>query len=116
MNTLFIGLLISLAYGALSLLVVYWLEDGSDALRLLAAYAGSFNTAISFGLIIGTALIVYQSQAYIPHVINSTFTTEQLEGTDYLKYKDRFESLGDSVTFMAEFAIVAFVVLSYCDF
>lgn len=116
MNTLFIGLLISLAYGALSLLVVYSLEDGPAAARFLAAYVGSFNTAISLGLVVGTTLIIYQSQAFIPHIIGSTFTTEQLAGTDYFKYKRRFDSLGDSVTFMAEFAVVAFVVFAYCDY
>jgi len=116
MNTLFVGLLISLAFGGLSFLVVYSLEDSSDATRFAAAYLGSFNTAISFGLIIGTALIVYRSQTFIPDVIKSTFSTEQLAGTDYFKYRDRFNSLGDSVTFMAEFAVVAFAIFAYCDF
>jgi hypothetical protein len=116
MNTLFVGLLISLAYGGLGLLVVYCLEGWPDAARFLAAYVGSFNTVISLGLVTGTALIVYQSQAFIPQIISSAFTAEQLADTEYFKYKRRFESLGDSVTFMAEFAVVAFVVFAYCEF
>jgi len=116
MNIMFIGLLISLAYGGLSLLVVYALEERADALKFIQAYIRSFNTAVAFGLIIGTALIVYESQAFIPQIINSSFSYDQLEGTDYFKYRRRFNSLGDSITFMAEFGVVAFVVFAYCDF
>ena len=116
MNMMFMGLLLSLAYGGLSLLVVWALEEKTDAVCFIQAYVRAFNTAIAFGLIIGTALIVYQSQRFIPQTINSSFTTEQLAKTEYFKYRRRFESLGDSVTFMAEFGIIAFVVFAYCDF
>lgn len=115
MNMMFIGLLVSLAYGALSLLAVYAFEERTDAARFLEAYVRSFNTAIAFGLIIGTALIVYHTQAVIPQIIESCFKAEQLP-TEYVNYRSRYNNSGDSITFMGEFAIVAFVVFAYCNF
>jgi hypothetical protein len=116
MNTLFIGMLLSLAYGALSVLIVYAIEDRSSAAEFVKAYLATFNTAITFGLIIGTALIVYRSQSVIPEIIGAAFTADQPATTEYFKFRRRFESLGDSVTFMGEFGAVAFVVFAYCGF
>jgi len=116
MNTLFVGMLLSLAFGVLSVIIVYSLEDRLDAAEFIRAYVASFNTAITFGLIIGTALIVYRSQTLIPEVLSATFTADQLATTEYFKFRRRFSSLGDSVTFMGEFAVVAFLVFTYCDF
>jgi len=116
MNTLFIGMLLSLAYGAISVSIVDALEDRSSAAAFVKAYLATFNTTIAFGLIIGTALIVYRSQAVIPEVISATFTADRLAATEYFKFRRRFDNFGDSVTFMGEFAVIAFVIFAYCDF
>src|SRR5665213_4536805 len=65
-NQVFWGLLISVAYGAVTAGVVYWLDS-----NLIGAYAETFvilfNCIISGGLIIGSALFVYSSQDDVPH-------------------------------------------------
>jgi hypothetical protein len=115
MNTVFGGLLISLGYGLASVTLVYFLETKSDAQKFWVAYASSFNTLISLGLIVGTALIVFRSQFVIPQIITSAFPATDLP-VEYFAYKRKFLSLGDSITFMAEFSVVAFIVFTYCQF
>lgn len=115
MNTLFVGLLLSLLCGGAGALAVYKLEGEPEAAKFVEAYVGTFNTAIAFGLILGTALIVFRSQRHIPDIIGAVFRADELP-PDYFKYRHRFYSLGDSITFMGEFAAVAFIVFAYCDF
>lgn len=116
MNTFFLGLVLSLAYGLLSSTLLYFLEGKSEAQMFLAAYNNSFKTLIAFGLILGTALVVFRSQNVIPQTIEAAFTNEQLLETDYLTYKRRFISGKRSMVFAAEFTVVSFVIFSYCQF
>ncbi len=80
-------------------------------------HAGRQNTLFhSPGLILGTALVVYRSQNVIAATIEAAFTQEQLSKTDYFFYKGRFASRRRSATFSAQFAIVAFVIFTSCQF
>jgi hypothetical protein len=116
MNTLFFGMMLSLVYGLLNSVIIYFLEGTSESRHFLAAYNISFKTLISFGLILGTALVVFRSQNVIPQTIEAAFTDNQLQKTDYFFYKHRFFSRRRSLTFSAEFAAVGFLIFSYCQF
>lgn len=116
MNTAFAGLAISLIFGVLGALAVYFVGGPNDAQQLLVAYCISFKTLLTLGLIVGTTLIVYRSQSVIPESIETAFTPAQLSPTDYSVYKNRFISRRRSLSFAAEFMVVGFVVFSYCHF
>lgn len=116
MNTLFAGLAVSLGYGVFSTAWVY-LHDGQvDAQLFFAAYTTSFKTLFSFGLILGTALIVYRFQHLIPRTIEDAFSVGQLEATQYQFHKQRFSSRRRSMEFAAQFIVIGFVIFWYCQF
>ena len=116
MHTLFVGLGISLAYGALCALVLYYLEGNSHYAQFIEAYVRSFGSFLSFGLIAGTALIVFKSQGLIPEVIENAFTAKQLEGTGYFLYRARYFSLRRSVGQISSYTTVGFVIFTLCSF
>jgi len=116
MNTIFLGFIISLIYCLLSAGLIYFLEGIPEAKLFLVAYNITFKTLISLGLILGTAMVVYASQSVIPETIEAAFTEDQLQGTDYDMYKQRFVSLRRSMEFSAEFALVSFVIFYLCQF
>jgi hypothetical protein len=113
---LFIGLIISLAYGLFSALLLYYLGDKAEAQDFFVAYTSSFKTLVSLGLIVGAALIIFLSQDLIPNTIQAAFTTQQLAATDYYMYKRRFYSLARSISFSGVFAVIGFVIFSNCQF
>lgn len=112
----FSGLFISLVYGVVSSAFLWYFSSKFEAQQFFVAYTSSFKTIISLGLILGTAVIVFVSQAVIPKTIEDAFTKAQLSNTDYGYYKRRFGSLRISLTFSAEFLVVAFIIFSYCRF
>ena len=116
MNTLFCGLAASLAYGLVGACVLFRLGGIGQVHAFLSAYSSSFKTLFSFGLIIGTALVVYRSQGVIPETIEAAFGESHLSKTQYFFYKKRFQSLRRSITFSADFVVVAFVIFSYSGF
>jgi hypothetical protein len=117
MILLFYGLGGSLVYGAFGLACIYYLDGEAEAKRFLLTYTISFKTIISLGLILGTWLIVYYTQYVISETIEAAFTQEELDTTDYFINKEKFESLKRSITFSAQFIVVAFVVFTYfCKF
>jgi hypothetical protein len=116
MNTLFFGLGASAAYGFLGVGILFIIGGLTEAQPFFVAYTTSFKTLFSFGLILGTALIVFRSQHVIPHTIEAAFTHAQLSKTQYFFYKKRFQSLWRSIEFAAEFIVVGFVIFSYCGF
>ena len=65
MNTLFFGLAMSAAYGVLSASILFLTGGTNQVHAFLVAYTTSFKTLFSFGLILGTALIVFRSQEVI---------------------------------------------------
>jgi hypothetical protein len=116
MLMLFLGLAVSLAYGLLGSALLLYLDGKSDAKLFFVAYTSSFKTIISLGLILGTAIIVASTQNDIPETIEAAFTETQLSKTHYSYYKRRFASRRISLTFSAEFTVVAFIIFSYCQF
>jgi hypothetical protein len=112
----FLGLGVSAAYGLLGSAFLFYLDGRKEAQLFLAAYTSSFKTIISLGLGLSIALIVYKFQKVIPQTIEAAFTETQLAVTDYFKYKQRFFSLFRSITFSAEFIVVAFFIFSYSRF
>ena len=116
MNTLFFGLGASAAYGLLGAAILFKLGGMSEVQAFLAAYTTSFKTLFSFGLILGTALVVFRTQTVIPQTIEAAFAPDQLSDTKYSLYKRRFQSPRRSITFAADFIVVAFVIFSYCGF
>jgi len=116
MLMLFLGLGVSAAYGLLGSALILYLGGKEEAQLFFTAYTSSFKTILSLGLILGTALIVYKFQSAIPKTIETAFTETQLSATEYFVYKERFFSLFRSITFSAEFIVVAFVIFSYARF
>jgi len=116
MNTLFFGLGASAVYGLLGAGLLFKLGGLTQVQAFLAAYTTSFKTLFSFGLILGTALIVFRSQSVIPQTIEAAFTAAQLSKTQYFFYRKRFLSPRRSINFAAEFVVVSFVIFSYCGF
>jgi hypothetical protein len=117
MILLFYGLGISLIYGLLGLALVSYFDGKVEAQRFFVAYSTSFKTIISLGLILGTWLIVYRTQDVISETIEAAFTQEELDATHYFINKQKFYSLARSISFSAEFIVVAFVVFNYlCQF
>jgi hypothetical protein len=113
----FYGLGASLGYGLLGLACVYYLDGEAEAKRFFLAYTLSFKTIISLGLILGTWLIVYRTQDVISETIEAAFTQEELDATNYFMNKQKFYRLKSSITFSAQFIVVAFVVFNYfCQF
>ena len=116
MNTLFFGLGASVVYGLVGAGIVFTYGGMSEVQGFLAAYTTSFKTLISFGLILGTALVIFRSQALIPQTIEAAFDEAHLSETQYFFYKKRFQSPRRSIVFAAEFTVVAFVIFTYCGF
>jgi len=116
MFVFFTGLIISCAYAALGYFLVLYFEGESAALDFFKAYTSSFKTIISLGLILGTALIVFDAQKDIPDRIEDAFTEKQLEGTEYNVYKEHFWSLRKTILFAAELIVIAFFIFDYCHF
>ena len=115
MNTVFVGLAISLAYGVVGAGILFPLEGGAETYNFWEAYVSTFRSLFSLGLILGTALVVHRTQALIPERIEASFTEEQLAATTYSTYRDRYVSRRRSVTFAAEFVVAAFVIFSLCQ-
>lgn len=115
MLLLFLGLAVSLAYGLLGSALIFYFDGLPDAQLFFAAFTTSFKTIISLGLILGTAMIVFRTQKLIPQTIEAAFDDDDLPD-DYYYYRRRFSSLRISLTFMAEFVVVGFIIFSYCQF
>lgn len=116
MFTLFVGLGISAGYGLVGFVLSSSIGGDDDGRTFFVAYTTSFKTILSFGLILGIAGIVFQYQRAIAETVRATFTKEELAATDYYRYEHRFFSRFRSVTFSAEFIIIAWIIFSYAHF
>src|SRR5437868_14287400 len=117
MILLFVGLGVSLCYGFVGLVLVSYLDGREEARLFFVAYTSSFKTIISLGLILGTWLIVYRTQDVISETIEAAFAQQELDATNYFMNKQKFYRLKSSITFSAQFIVVAFVVFNYfCQF
>jgi hypothetical protein len=112
----FYGLAISVIFGIVGTVLVFYIEGEPDALEFFRAYNSSFKTVISLGLILGTWMVVYDKQKDIPDMIEAVFTKAQLEKTDYEIQKERFWSLQRTINFTAQVVFVAFLIFISCQF
>ena len=110
----FLGLLLSVAYGVLGGVLLWYSRGLAEAQSFFAAYTTSFKTVLSFGLILGTALLVYYGQDVIPITIEKAFNRRLTE--DYYYYKRRFSSRRVSLTYSGEMVIVGFVIFASAQF
>lgn len=116
MFTLFGGLGISVAYGVLGFALSHYMGGSDDGRTFFTAYTTSFKTILSLGLILGIAAIVYKYQRAIAETIRGAFNEAELSDTEYYRYEHRFFSTFRSVTFSAEFVIIAWIIFSYAHF
>lgn len=115
MLTVLVGFAVSLVYCVVGMGFIE-MFDGASAVRpFFIAYAVSFKTLFTQGLIIGTALLVLRTQGVITAVIERVFKSEQLP-KEYHEYRSRYVSARRSLTFAAEFAVIAFVLFLYAQF
>jgi hypothetical protein len=112
---LFIGFAGSLLYGLFTAVILYTLGGKADAQRYLTLYIGPFNSLVTLGLILATALIVRTSQHLIPDTIESAFAKEDLSEA-YWENRRRYFSLWRTIEFAAELVIMAFAIFHYCHF
>jgi hypothetical protein len=113
---LFIGFVVSLAYGLCSAGILYSVTGKADAQRFLVMYIGPFNTLVTLGLIVATALIVASSQNIIPDTIEAAFSPADLSSTTYYENKQRYYSLRRTITFAAEMIVISFAIFHFCHF
>ena len=81
MNHIFVGFFLAALYGAASSALVWYFRGFETFSKYHEAYFKSFNCAISGGLIISAAILVYKTQKSIPDLIRATFKIELLEKT-----------------------------------
>lgn len=117
MNTLFTGLLLSLAYGFAGSFLLFLYDGQAEAKAFFVAYSHSFRTLMSFGLILGTYLIVYKTQDQIPRTIECAFSKWIIKSNpQYRLYRARFYSLRRTITHSGSFAAVGFAIFHYSHF
>jgi hypothetical protein len=68
------------------------------------------------GLILGIAGIVFKYQRAIAQTIRAAFNEAELSTTEYYRYEHRFFSLFRSLTFSADFVIIAWIIFAYAHF
>jgi hypothetical protein len=114
-NQVFWGLAISVAYGAASAGIIFWLQPGALE-HYVETFVVSFNCIISGGLIIGTAFFVYSSQKSVPRFIEESFDAAALSKTKFAKQKLRYLSRGRSMRFATYFTLASFFIFFACKF
>ncbi|HEX8692647.1 MAG TPA: hypothetical protein VF746_09525 [Longimicrobium sp.] len=112
----FMGFGVSLVYGLAGTALIHAVEGREEAQQFLRMYIGPFNTLVTLGLGVVTALLIGSSQHMIPNAIEATFTTEELSTTDYFENKRRYSSLSRTIVFASEMIIIGFIVLQVCHF
>ncbi|MDP9193128.1 MAG: hypothetical protein M3P06_15630 [Acidobacteriota bacterium] len=118
MQTVFRGIGISVLYGIISFALIIHSDGSAAAYDFAVAFIRSYNSLISFGLIIGSTLIVYRSQNIIPETIETTFREDETElwPNGYLFYLDRYENRIRSLMIIAVYATFGFLIFSTCRF
>ena len=113
---MFGGFAISLGYGLLASVLVYSVHGLGAALVFFHTYTTSFHTLVSLGLILGTALIVGDTQQVIPTIIEESFEDSELEGTAYCHFKGLLFNRRRSITWSSELALASFLIFILCKF
>lgn len=111
----FIGFGVSLVYGLAGAALISAVSGRADAQEFLKMYIGPFNTFVTLGLGVATALIIGNSQHVIPETIETAFIPQTLPEA-YFENRQRFYSLRRTITFASQMIILGFMVLHYCQF
>jgi len=107
MNNAFLGFFLSALYGVGTAAAVWALVSEAEFQGYQKAFFVTFNCAISGGLVMTTAILVFKSQMYVPKVIENTFSARELSQTSYTKQRTKFLSIVRSLTFSSSFALAA---------
>jgi hypothetical protein len=116
MYLMFAGFAISFGYGIAASSVLFLTHGLREAQTFLQTYVSSFNTLISLGLILGTALIVGRTQSLIPRTIEDAFEDHELQETRYPHFKALFCDRKKSIIWSAELALASFLIFLLCKF
>lgn len=116
MNHIFVGFFLAALYGAASSALVWYFRDFETFSKFQETYFKSFNCAISGGLIISAAILVYKTQKSIPDLIRATFKIELLEKTEYEINERKYFALHRSLSFSTTFAAVSFLIFYLAKF
>lgn len=110
------GLAISLVYDIAGTGIVWYLDGFPQAQLFFDAYTNSFKTLVSFGLVLGTTLILLRTQKVVQTTVERAFTKDQLLKTKYYIYRDHFWRRRKTMIFAGQLTIIGFVVFSSCKF
>lgn len=116
MNHVFYGFGLSVLYGILTVVAVWFASNAASANAYAKAFFSSFNCAIAGGFVISAAILIFKSQAWIPELIEKTFDAEQLTDTEYAEHKRRFFAASRSASFATIFVAIAFFIFSFAKF
>ena len=116
MNHLFVGVAIAVTYGALTGLLIWKLSGEAAFAEYLRVFFQAYNGAIVGGLIFSTAILIYRSQRWIPNLIESNFSQEELAATEYPEQKRRFLSAARSAGFATTFVVISFGLFAFAKF
>ena len=116
MNHIFIGFFVATVYGAIAAGVVWYIEGFDTYSEFQNAYFVSFNCAISGGLIISAAILVFKTQASVPNLIEEVFGDNLLADTEYGMNRAKFFSLSRSISFSTTFVVVSFCIFYLAEF
>lgn len=116
MNHVFYGVGFAVIYGIVTGLFA-WLINGHEAFtEYTKAFFISFNCAISGGLIVSAAILIFRFQSCIPDRIEEVFSPEDLAQTDYTEQRRRYFSAARSTAFATEFVVVGFGIFTIAEF
>ncbi len=116
MNHFFYGFGASLSYGVMSAVGLYFLYDIDVVKAFLENFAINFNCVVSGGLLLGAALLMYQTQYDIPEKLELVFGEEVREQVKYKEHKDRYLSPDRSAWFCAQFVVVGASIFYFAKF
>jgi hypothetical protein len=112
---LFLGFALSLAFGLFSAAIIYAVDGQANAQSFLVLYIGPFNTLVTLGLILGTALIIGSSQTIIPDTIKAAFPNTPLPDA-YTENNEKYISIPRTIIFASELIIISFIIFQFCRF
>jgi hypothetical protein len=115
MYHMFWGFGLALIYGIVTALTTF-LFDRSEFDAYLKMYFISFNSLVSGGLIIGTAIFVFLTQKTIPEFVERSFEHRDLEDTAFVDWKRNYLSTYMTLRFSTLFAIIGFGIFYLCKF
>ncbi|WP_269586168.1 hypothetical protein [Roseibium sp. Sym1] len=116
MNHIFYGFGVSVLFGCTTALILWPIVGATSANAYANAFFSSFNFAISGGLVFSAAILIYNSQNWIPNLIDNTFSEKLLLETEYGEYKRRFLSASRSASFATIFIAIGFFIFKFAKF